>query len=88
LNFVFSVLTLPDNLALLYKAQGHSEEAEPLYQRSLTIKEKALPPDHLDTTTLENYASLFREMNRPQEAQPLEQHAKAIRAKLSSKRNR
>ncbi len=33
--------TLLNNLALLYKAQGHYAEAESLYQRSLAIWEKA-----------------------------------------------
>jgi tetratricopeptide (TPR) repeat protein len=75
-----------NNLAQLYQAQGRYEEAEPLFLRALTIKEKALPPDH-PSTNLENYASLLREMNLPREAQTLEQRAKAIRTRLSSKSN-
>ena len=51
-------------------------------------KEQALPPDHPDTaTTLANYAYLLREMNRPTEAQRLEERAKAMRDRLSSKKN-
>ena len=34
------------DLAGLYDAQGKYDEAEPLYQRSLAIYEKALGPDH------------------------------------------
>ncbi|MFB3133775.1 MAG: tetratricopeptide repeat protein, partial [Rhodothermales bacterium] len=34
------------NLADLYYQQANYEQAEPLYQRSLTIKEQALGPDH------------------------------------------
>ena len=37
-----------NNLAALYRAQGRYAEAEPLYQRSLAIREKALGPDHPD----------------------------------------
>jgi tetratricopeptide (TPR) repeat protein len=77
-----------NNLGMLYRAQGRSEEAEPLYRRALTIYEQALPPDHPSTAaTLENYASVLRELNRPREAQLLEQRAKAMRARLSSRRN-
>ena len=55
---------------------------------ALTIYEKAFPPDHPDTaTTLENYASLLRKMKRTKEAATFEQRAKAIRARLSSKKN-
>ncbi len=36
------VATSLNNLALLYYAQDQYTEAEPLYKRSLTIKEKAL----------------------------------------------
>ena len=62
-------------------AQGRYDEAEPLYQRALTIREKALGPAHPNVATaLENYASLLREMDRIPEAIPLETRAQAIRA--------
>ena len=35
-----------NNLALRYKTQGRYVEAEPLYRRSLAIREKALGPEH------------------------------------------
>tara|TARA_Y100000588_G_scaffold284755_1_gene302368 strand:- start:285 stop:785 length:501 start_codon:yes stop_codon:yes gene_type:complete len=35
-----------NNLAGLYRYQGHYEDAEPLYKRALAINEKALGPDH------------------------------------------
>ncbi len=48
-----------NNLALLYQAQGHYAEAEPLYQRSLAIKEKALGPEQPDVAmSLNNLAEL------------------------------
>jgi len=39
-------------LALLYKSQGKYQQAEPLYQRSLVIREKALGKDHPNTKTV------------------------------------
>jgi hypothetical protein len=45
-------------------AQGRYADAEPLYQRSLAIPEKALGPEHPNVATvLENYAFLLRKMN-------------------------
>ncbi len=35
-----------NNLAELYRAQGRYAQAEPLYPRSLAIREKALGPEH------------------------------------------
>jgi hypothetical protein len=67
---------------LVYHNQGQHTKAEPLHQRALAIKERALGPEHPDVATcLENYASLLRKMDRPEEAAPLETRAMAIRAK-------
>ncbi|MFZ9740260.1 MAG: tetratricopeptide repeat protein, partial [Prochlorotrichaceae cyanobacterium] len=41
-----------NNLAGLYKSMGHYSEAEPLYQRSLSILEQQLGADHPDTATV------------------------------------
>ena len=47
-------------LALLYDKQGRYADAEPLYKRSLGIKEKALGPDHPDVAmSLNNLAVLY-----------------------------
>ncbi len=71
-----------NNLAELYRAQGNYAEAEPLYQRSLTIKEMALGPEHpAVATSLENYAALLRQTARADEAERMEARAKAIREK-------
>ena len=68
------------NLANLYSKQGKYTEAEPLYNRSLAIYEKALGPEHPNVAaTLGNYAKLLREMNRDAEAEKMEARAKAIR---------
>ncbi len=40
--------TLLNNLALPYQAQGRHAEAEPLFERSLAIREQALGPEHPD----------------------------------------
>jgi tetratricopeptide (TPR) repeat protein len=57
-------------------------EAEPLYQRALAIREKALGPDHTDTATgLNNLAVLYDNQGRYAEAEPLHQRSLAIREK-------
>jgi len=54
-------------------------EAEPLYQRALSIAEKALGPGHPTTaTSLNNLALLYRDQSRHAEAEPLYQRALAI----------
>ena len=69
-----------NNLALLYKTQGHYAQAEPLFKRALEINEKALGPDHSRIATgLENLAGLYRATNRDKEAEPLEERAARIR---------
>ena len=71
-----------NNLAELYRVQGKYVEAEPLYKRSLAIREKALGPEHPNVaTSLKNYAVLLRKMDRDAEAKKMEARAKAIRAK-------
>jgi tetratricopeptide (TPR) repeat protein len=59
------------SLADLYRAQGRYAEAEPLYERSLTILEKALGSDHLDLAiALNNLAWLaFEQRNWAQAAE-------------------
>ncbi len=69
-------------LGSLYHAQGKYAEAEPLYQRSLAILEKALGPEHPNVANgLENYAGLLRQTGREDEAAEMEARAKAIREK-------
>ena len=68
-----------NNLASLYYAQGKYAEAEPLYQRSLAIREKALGPEHPDVAqSLNNLAELYRTQGKYAEAEPLYQRALAI----------
>ena len=45
----------------LYTSQGQYANAEPLYKRSLVIKEKVLGPDHPDVAvSLNGLAELYR----------------------------
>jgi tetratricopeptide (TPR) repeat protein len=75
------VATSLNNLAALYDTQGDYAKAEPLYKRSLAIREKALGPDHPNVaTSLENMAVLYRATKRDKEAQELEKRAERIRA--------
>ncbi len=55
------------HLAALYSAQGRYAEAEPLYQRSLAIREKTLGRDHPSVA-----ASLEGSGNALQEHRPAE----------------
>lgn len=55
------VATSLNSLAVLYHAQGQYADAEPLYKRSLAIKEKALGPDNpFLAPLLGNLAELYR----------------------------
>ncbi len=61
----------------LYDNQSKYAEAEPLYQRSLAIREKALGPDHPHVaTSLESYADLLRKTGRKADAVYMEVRAK------------
>ncbi len=52
-------------LGLVYDAQGKYAEAEPLYKRSLAIREKALGPEHADVAmSLNNLALLYKAQGR------------------------
>ena len=56
-------------------------EAEPLYKRSLAIREKTLSPSHPDVaTSLENLAVNLKKTGREKAAEELEKRAAAIRA--------
>ncbi len=58
------------------------DEAKPLYQRALGIREKALGPEHPDVaTSLNNLAALYRAQGKYAEAEPLYQRALGIREK-------
>ena len=57
-----------NNLANLYADQGKYEEAEPLYQRALAIREKVFGLDHPFTKrTREDYTNLLQKMGQKTE---------------------
>jgi tetratricopeptide (TPR) repeat protein len=76
------VRTTLSNFALLYVYLGRYADAEPLYLRTLAIKEKALGEDHVDiATTLNNIAQLYVYQGRYAEAEPFYGRAIAIKEK-------
>ena len=78
------VATDLENLGDTYRAQGNYTAADPLYQRSLAIWEKALGPDHLRVASgLDKYAVFLHKMGRESDAAKAEAHAQAIRSKQS-----
>ncbi len=60
----------------LYQAQGNYAQAEPLYQRSLAIKEKVLGPEHpAVATSLNNLALLYGNQGKYAQAESLYRRA-------------
>ncbi|MEG4114145.1 MULTISPECIES: CHAT domain-containing tetratricopeptide repeat protein, partial [unclassified Microcoleus] len=58
-------------------------QAEPLYQRSLTIREKLFGSEHPDVAaSLNNLAEMYRQMGNYAQAEPLYQRSLTIREKL------
>jgi tetratricopeptide (TPR) repeat protein len=56
----------------VYRLQGRHAEAEPLYKRSLAIREAALGQDHpFVATSLNDLASLYQDQGRYAEAEAL-----------------
>ncbi len=71
-----------NDLAFLYATQGRYVDAEPLFKRSLAIREKALGPAHLDVAQgLNNLAGLYQAQGRYADAEPLYKRSLAIREK-------
>ena len=69
-----------NNLAWLYYEQSRYGEAEPLYDRALTIYEAAHGLDHpWVASTLNNLALLYWEQGRYEEAEPLYERALSIK---------
>jgi tetratricopeptide (TPR) repeat protein len=88
---ILSQLSLPGSprlatalgrIARLYKDQGRFGEAEPLYQRSLEIKEKSLGAEHPSVAvTLNNLAELYRSQGLYEKAEPMYQRSLEIKEK-------
>jgi tetratricopeptide (TPR) repeat protein len=73
---------LATNLAEVYRHQARYSEAEPLYKRSLAIRENALGADHPAVAIdLNNLATLYNNQGRYADAEPLYKRALAIEEK-------
>lgn len=71
-----------NNLAQVYAAQGHDDQAEPLYKRAIALMEKALGLDSAEVAPeLNNLAALYQRQSRFSEAEPLFKRALAVREK-------
>jgi tetratricopeptide (TPR) repeat protein len=67
------------NLADLYRVQGRTADAEPLFHRALAIAEKALGPAHPSVAlSLNNLAAQFWAQGRYADAEPLYRRAYRI----------
>jgi tetratricopeptide (TPR) repeat protein len=66
---------------MVCQAQGKYADAEPLFRRSLELRQKAFGPDHpYVAALLENMARCYREMGDTKEAEKLAARAKRIRS--------
>ncbi|MDQ6705348.1 MAG: tetratricopeptide repeat protein [Acidobacteriota bacterium] len=71
-----------DGMAELYLAEGKTSAAEPLFQRSLDLREKSLGPSHLDLAkSIDALADLYEKEGKHNLAEPMFARAKAIREK-------
>jgi tetratricopeptide (TPR) repeat protein len=60
------------NLAEFYSSQGKPDQAEPLFIRSLAVREKGLPPDHPDVAqSLSCLAKQYCSQGKYADAEPL-----------------
>ncbi len=70
-------------MAIIYLDEGQYAQAQPLFEQTLSIKERSLGPEHPDTaTSLDNLASLYKDVGQDVQAQPLYKRALAIREKV------
>jgi tetratricopeptide (TPR) repeat protein len=67
-------------VATYLKDRAHYQQAKPLYQRALVIREQVVGSQHPDTaTSLNDLAILYREQCEYEQAEPLYQRALTIR---------
>ena len=71
------------NFALLYDVQGKYDLAEPLYQKSLAIKEKILGQGHPSVTAdLNNLAGLYYAQGKYEQAEILYKRSLVIKERI------
>ncbi|MGY8667600.1 CHAT domain-containing tetratricopeptide repeat protein [Bradyrhizobium sp. UFLA05-109] len=69
-----------NNLAQINAAQGHDDQAEPLYKRAVALMEKSLGLDAVEIAPeLNNLAALYQRQQRFADAEPLFKRALTIR---------
>ena len=74
-----AVALLCNQVGLYLDARANYAEAEPLYRRSLKIREQQLGPEHPDVAqSLNNLAELLRSQGKSAEAEPLFRRSLAI----------
>ncbi|WP_103670392.1 tetratricopeptide repeat protein [Pseudanabaena sp. BC1403] len=80
LNLSLELANSLNNLGILYDYQGKYSESEPLYWRSLEIRERELGANHPEvSTSLNNIAALYYSQGKYSEAEPLYQRSLKIR---------
>ena len=68
---------MSNRLGLLYSDQGKMKEAEDMYLRALTGKEKTWGPEHTSTLdTVNNLGLLYSDQGKMKEAEDMFQRAK------------
>ena len=81
----FGFVSALNSHALALHKEGRIAEAEQLYERVLTIREKALGPEHPGlATSLNNLAQLYCARGRYEQSEPLFERALTIREKALS----
>ncbi|MGI8990405.1 MAG: tetratricopeptide repeat protein [Bryobacteraceae bacterium] len=71
-----------DGMAEVFIAEGKTSAAEPLFQRSLNLREKELGPSNLDLAkSLDTLADLYEREGKHDAAEPLFARSKTIREK-------
>ena len=77
------IASLYNNLALLYYSMGEYEQAKPLYEKSLKIREEVLALNHPQTvSSYNNLALLYDSMGEYEQAKPLYEKALKINEKV------
>nr|MBP9089826.1 tetratricopeptide repeat protein [bacterium] len=73
-----------NNLAELYRTQGRYADAEPLFKRSIAIRESKLGAEHPNVaTSLNGLALLYKTQGRYADAEPLYKRSLAILEKVN-----
>jgi hypothetical protein len=68
------------NLGWLYRDEGKLKKAEPLFRRTLGVRDRLLGPTHPETlVALKDYGALLRKVGREKEAKDLDAKFKMLK---------